>query len=132
MFNKDDNPYHKLTAEQKRELASKAGKASAEARRRRADLKRATQSILSGPISEPALRQMLKLYGIDDASNADGIALVMVQKALTGDKDAAVYVRDTSGQSPTVKQELTLDRPAEGADLRLMATADLQRMIDDD
>lgn len=84
---------HSLTVEEQ----SNGGKASGETRRLRAAVKRALQGAVPSDMKE--LRTYLKKSGVD-TTNDNGIAFAMVLKALSGDKAAADWVRDTSGEKP--------------------------------
>lgn len=53
-----------LTAEQRRELASKAGKASAEARKKKRNIKELFQAIGELPVNEPKIVLELERMGI--------------------------------------------------------------------
>ncbi len=91
---------HILTLEEQ----SNGGKASGEARRLRAAVKKALQGKVPSEMSE--LRKYLKKSGVD-TTNDNGIAFAMVLKALAGDKAAADWVRDTSGEKP--KDEIDIN-----------------------
>ena len=90
---------HKFTQEE----ASKGGKASGEARRMRA----AVRKVLDGEIPEDMseLRERLTALGAETKCY-DGVALAMVLKAMKGDKSSADWVRDTAGEKP--KDEVDL------------------------
>ena len=90
---------HKLTKEEQ----SKGGKASGEARRMRA----AVRKVLDGEIPEDMceLRERLTALGAETKCY-DGVALAMVLKAMKGDKSSADWVRDTAGEKP--KDEVDL------------------------
>ena len=78
-------PTECLTAEERRERASKAGKASGEARRARKTLK----------------EELLLLLADGDTQKSVSVALV--QKAMDGDTKAFEVLRDTIGEKPTEK-----------------------------
>lgn len=83
-------PTTKLTEKERRELASKAGKASVEARRKKRDLRRAIEILLETDIKD------------EDGnvkSGAEALAIAQFKKALKGDTRAFEVLRDTSGQS---------------------------------
>lgn len=81
---------HKLTVEE----ASRGGRASAEARRQKRDLKRALEILLEKDIID----------GKGEAkSGAEVIALQQFKKALKGDTKAFEVIRDTAGQKPIDK-----------------------------
>lgn len=71
----------------------KGGKASAEARRRRRDIRVAMEALLE------------KKYNtsIGELSGAEAISLKQMEKALKGDPKAFELVRDSAGQKPIEK-----------------------------
>lgn len=84
-----------LTPEQRRKNASKAGKASAEARRKRKTLR----------------EELLALLEQGDTQNK--MSLAMIEKALKGDTKAFEVIRDTIGEKPKDKLEVEQDKPFE-------------------
>lgn len=89
--------YFRTNDEPTKEAAIKGGIASGETRRLKAAVKRALQGNVPSEMSE--LRKYLKKEGVD-VTNDNGIAFAMVLKALSGDKAAADWVRDTAGEKP--------------------------------
>ena len=83
-----------LTPEQRRENASKAGKASAEARRRKKLLRECLEKLLE--------REMTDKSG-NTVSGAEALAVKLFKKAMDGDVKAFEVLRDTSGQKPVEK-----------------------------
>ena len=81
---------HKLTAEEQ----SKGGKASADARRKKRDLRNAIEILLENDI---------KGKNGEIKSGAEAIAIAQFQKALKGDTRAFEVLRDTAGQKPVEK-----------------------------
>ena len=95
MAKKEDNlvkgdEAHKLTVEEQ----SMGGKASAEARRKKRDLRNAIEILLETDI---------KGKNGEIKSGADAIAIAQFQKALKGDTRAFEVIRDTAGQKPVEK-----------------------------
>ena len=86
-----------LTPEERKEKASKAGKASVKARRKKKELKTLLELALSQPQTENP-----------DNDNYIGITLALVNKALSGDVRAFETIRDTLGQKPVDQIEQTL------------------------
>lgn len=84
---------HKLTAEEQ----SAGGKASAEARRKKRDLRLAMEMLLEQDIK-----------GKDGTvkSGAEAIAVQQFKKALKGDTKAFEVIRDTAGQKPIDKIQM--------------------------
>lgn len=83
---------HKLTAEDQ----SKGGLASAEARRKKRDLRLACQMMLEMDIKSKDGKVK---------SGAEAIVAAQMQKALKGDAKAFEVLRDTAGQKPVDKVE---------------------------
>lgn len=95
MAKKEDNlvkgdEAHKFTPEE----ASKGGKASAEARRKKRDLRNAIEILLETDI---------KGKNGEVKSGAEAIAIAQFQKALKGDTRAFEVIRDTAGQQVVQK-----------------------------
>ncbi len=81
---------HKLTAEE----ASKGGKASAEARRKKRDIRQAIEILLETDIKDKSGKTL---------SGAEAIAVAQFKKALKGDTRAFEVLRDSAGQKPVEK-----------------------------
>lgn len=90
-----------LTSAQLRERASKGGRASAKKRQELKTLKEYIEIALALPDPEG-----LAIDG-KTINNAMGIMLSMVAKAKAGSTEAATFIRDTIGQKPATKTELT-------------------------
>ena len=86
-----------LTPEERKEKASKAGKASVKARRKKKELK----TLLELALSQPQVEN-------PDSDNYMGITLALMNKALNGDVRAFETIRDTIGQKPVDQVEQTL------------------------
>lgn len=74
-------PVTKRSKEEQRAISSKGGKASAVARRKRADPKRALDIILTAEVSNPNTRAMLEEMGLP-TDNQTLLALSMFQQAV--------------------------------------------------
>lgn len=84
-----------LTPEERRKRASKAGKASVEARRKRKTLK----------------EELLLLLETEDYNKK--ISLAMIKEAMLGNTKAFNTIRDTIGEKPVEKVEIEQDKPFE-------------------
>ncbi len=96
---KEDNlipQAHKLTVDE----LSKGGQNSAEARRRKRDIRLALETLLEKDISDKNGNVM---------TTTEAIALKQIEKALKGDTKAFEVVRDTVGQKPTDKIDVTVN-----------------------
>lgn len=80
-------PNHERTPEERRENARKAGIASGKARRRKANLKKALNTILVADVSSEKLAETLESLGYE-RTNESAMVLAMVQKAIKGDVKA--------------------------------------------
>lgn len=81
-----------------REEAKKGGKASAEARRRKRDLRLALEALLESNVKKKDLKGKEKNMTV-----AEAISMEQVKKALKGDSKAYEVVRDSTGQKPVDK-----------------------------
>lgn len=84
------NEKHTFTPEE----LSKGGKASAEARRKKRDLRQAIEILLETDVKDE---------NGEVKSGAEAIAVAQFQKALKGDTRAFEVIRDTAGQKPVEK-----------------------------
>lgn len=74
--------------------ASKGGKASAETRRKKRDIRLALEALLE---------KTYKGKNGEELTGAEAIAVKQMEKALKGDTRAFEIVRDTAGQKPVEK-----------------------------
>lgn len=71
------------TPSERRENAKKAGVASGKARRKKANLKKAFETILQADVASPNVKKQLEELGFD-STNEMALAMVMMQKAMKG------------------------------------------------
>lgn len=71
------------TPSERRENAKKAGEASGKARRKKANLKKAFETILQADVASPNVKKQLEDLGFD-TTNEMALAMVMMQKAMKG------------------------------------------------
>jgi len=90
------------------EEASKGGKASAEARRRKKTFKDVFEALMSEDIGEniPKPQHIAAANGINVQ---EAIAITVAAKAVNGDLSAAAFVRDTMGERPADKMDIDSD-----------------------
>ena len=84
-----------LSSEERKARASKGGKASVKARRRKKELKQLLELALSQPQTENP-----------SEDNYFGITVALINRALQGDVKAFGMIRDTIGQKPEEKVEV--------------------------
>lgn len=71
------------TPSERRENAKKAGVASGKARKKKANLKKAFETILQADVASPSVKKQLEDMGFD-TTNEMALAMVMMQKAMKG------------------------------------------------
>lgn len=80
-------PMNERTKNEQREIASKGGKASGKARRKKADLKKAMELLLSLDVSNPKMKKQLEDMGMV-GNNESLLAFATLQQALKGNQKA--------------------------------------------
>ncbi len=121
--------------EERVEIARMGGKASGESRRRSASLREAVQRILKMDklaCTPDEVLEELRAAGMENATGAEAIAVSALIRASRGDVEAMRFVRDTAGESPTNRVELSGDptRPVSTLDLRGLSDAELLAIIE--
>lgn len=84
---KNLKPMNQRTKEEQKKIATKAGKASGVARRKKADLKKAMELLLSLDVQDKKLKQTLEDMGMD-GSNQSLLAFATFQQAVKGNQKA--------------------------------------------
>ena len=98
-----------MTEKERREFARIGGQASAKARRKKKDLQELLGALLSSPAT-PEIKEKAAKLGIDPEvadTLYDGLGIAMIEKALSGDGYCFQLVRDSAGDKPTDKSEVT-------------------------
>jgi len=95
-----DKGFDSRTTEEQQKIASAGGQASGEARRRKRDIRLALEALLEKDISDKHGNTM---------STAEAIALKQIEKALKGDTRAFEVVRDSAGQKPNDRIDITVN-----------------------
>ena len=103
-------PFNELTESQQREIASKGGKASVEAKRKRKTLK----------------EELLLM--LEDEEVQKSVAVALIQEAQSGNVKAFGMLRDTIGEAPVEKVQTTQTV----VDLSGFSTEEIRAMLDDD
>ncbi len=119
-----------LTPEQRRERASKAGKASVQKRREKKLFKELFDSYLEKQITDEDLKKQMMKFGFKDKECTNKNAMVFAQysKALKGSTQAFIAVRDTIGEKPREQVEYSgnINNPFEG-----LSTEELRKILND-
>lgn len=87
------------TPGERRKLAKKAGKASGEARRRKADFRKTLNTLLAIEIDNEEWKPILEPLGVE-CTLESALLMAQIKMALAGDTKAATFVAKYSGQSP--------------------------------
>ena len=97
--NINDYGFDKKTAEERRELAIKAGKASGEARRRKANFRKTLNLMLTAEIDSEEWKPVLESLGVE-CTLESALLMAQIKEALSGNTQAATFVAKYAGQSP--------------------------------
>lgn len=97
------------TPNERRELAKRAGEASGEARRKRANFRKTLNLLLSAKIENEELTPFLESLGIDSTLEI-AINMAMIKKALKGDVKAYEAVARFAGQYEVPDEDIELKR----------------------
>ena len=103
-------PFNELTESQQREIASKGGKASVEAKRKRKTLK----------------EELLLM--LEDEEVQKSVAVALIQEAQSGNVKAFGMLRDTIGEAPIEKVQTTQTV----VDLSGFSTEEIKAMLDEE
>ena len=114
-------PTTQLTEEERRELCSKAGRASVEARRRKRDMREIARALLDAQMDEGQIEDVLgSAQSLLDGDKSVAAVLLtrQVQKAGEGCVQSIEFLRDTAGYKPV--NEVSVDATVTDADRALM------------
>lgn len=105
------NNFANLTPEERKKRASNGGKKSVEARRRKKDLKEATDALLSLKVKDQKMRNKMSAVGIKGSDMDNQMAMVFAQfiKALAGSTRAAEFLADVLGERNKAEKETLKD-----------------------
>ncbi|MDO4326991.1 MAG: KGG domain-containing protein [bacterium] len=102
-------PFNKRSEREAREFGRKGGKASGEARRRKADFRRTLNLLLTTEIDSPEWTPILESMGLDSTLEA-AVNAAMIKEALSGNVKAYIAIRDTLGQTTKSEEDLEEQR----------------------
>lgn len=110
MANNEQNliPFNELTEEEQRKLASKGGKASVEARRKKKTMREQAELLLSLANKNPKIEKVMNELGIEkeDQTNQMAMIISMLNKTISkGDVQAFNSLQATIGEKPVDKIE---------------------------
>lgn len=90
-------PFSERSKEEAREFGRKGGKASGEARRRKADFRKTLNLLLTAKIDSPEWTPILKAMGLDSTLES-AVNAAMIREALAGNVKAYEAIAKYSGQ----------------------------------
>lgn len=99
-------PFNKRSKDEARKCGSKGGKASGEARRKKADFRNTLNAILTTEVDIPEWTPILDALGLDNTLETV-INAAMVREAMCGNVKAYMAIKDVLGQ--TSKSEADLE-----------------------
>lgn len=91
-------PINKRSTEEQREIRSKGGKKSGEVRRAKKTMRELLDYLLEKEITNKKGEK---------ATTKEAILVAAIKKAIEGDIKALQFIRDTIGEMPVVKQEVS-------------------------
>lgn len=104
--NLNGHGFHERTAREQREIAIAGGKASGEARRRKAAMRETMNRLLTMKVEVEGLSDILRADG-GESTYEEIITMAMIEKAMRGDVKAFMAIKDVLGQ--TSKSETDLE-----------------------
>lgn len=93
------------TPEERRELAKKAGKASGQARRRKADFRKTLNLLLTAEIDNEEWKPVLESLGVE-CTLESALLMAQIKEAMAGNTKAAYFVAQYAGQSARAEEDL--------------------------
>lgn len=104
--NLNGHGFHERTAREQREIAIAGGRASGEARRRKAAMRETMNRLLTMKVEVEGLSDILRADG-GESTYEEIITMAMIEKAMCGDVKAFMAIKDVLGQ--TSKSETDLE-----------------------
>lgn len=110
MSEKDLIPLNKRSKEEHKEIARRGGLASQQKQKEKKTMRAQLQMLLALQLKDPKTVKKLKDLGIDTTNIDNRMALnvALWTKALSGDVQAYNSLRDTIGEKPTDRTEMTI------------------------
>jgi len=98
-------PFNKRSVSEAREYGRKGGKASGEARRKKADFRKTLNALLTAEIDNPEWTPILEAMGLESTLEA-AVNAAMIREALMGNVKAYEAIAKYSGQTDKAVEEL--------------------------
>ena len=100
-----DKGFDHRTTDELRIITSKGGKASGEARRRKADFRKTLNMLLTAEIDSEEWKPVLEALGIE-CTLESALLMAQIKEALMGNTKAATFVAKYSGQSAEPEENI--------------------------
>lgn len=100
-----DKGFDNRTTEELRVITSKGGKASGEARRRKANFRKTLNQLLTAKINNPEWTPVLEAMGLESTLETAMLA-AQIKEAVNGNTKAAYFVAQYAGQSPEPEENI--------------------------
>lgn len=97
--------FHERTAKERREIAVMGGKASGEARRRKADFRKTLNLLLTAEIDSEEYKPVLEALGVE-CTLESALLMAQIKEAMKGNTKAAYFVAQYAGQSGQTDADL--------------------------
>lgn len=97
--------FHERTAKEQREIAVMGGKASGEARRRKANFRKILNQLLTAKMNNPEWTPVLEAMGLESTLETAMLA-AQIKEAVNGNTKAAYFVAQYAGQSPEPEENI--------------------------
>lgn len=101
--------FHERTASEQREIARMGGKASGEARRKKADFRKTLNTLLTTEIDGPEWKPMLEALGVE-CTLESAMLMAQIREAMAGNVKAAHFVAEYAGQGKGTDADLEEQR----------------------
>lgn len=111
MANEHENliPLNQRTKDEQREITQKGGKASGVARRRKADLRKIAEGMITGDISEMMVKSLIDIAA--DPSNKNAVSAFKEVRDLLGQNKTALDVKEQKARVEQIKAQTEKLKP---------------------
>ena len=111
MANGQDNliPFNQLAEDEQREIAKKGAKASAAVRRRKADLRKIAEGMITGDISEMMIKSLIDIAA--DPGNKNSVSAFKEVRDLLGQSQAALDIKEQKARVEQMKAQTEKLKP---------------------
>jgi hypothetical protein len=118
------------TEEERKALASKAGKVSQAKQRRHRAMREVLKELMVLDTTDDRMKDLLTQLGLEP-TNDNAVSLAQIINAVKGETEAARFVRDTLGEKPTENYNLGVSgKPIKSLDLSKMSDEELEALAD--